>query len=71
MNEAISPMMTLRCPICDRQTAGAEGGPAPYAPFCSERCRLIDLGRWLKEAYRLPARPEGTPPDETDDREVP
>ena len=27
-------------------------------PFCSERCRLIDLGRWLNEQYGLPAEPE-------------
>jgi endogenous inhibitor of DNA gyrase (YacG/DUF329 family) len=28
-----------------------------YAPFCSDRCRLLDLGRWLDEAYRIPAKP--------------
>jgi endogenous inhibitor of DNA gyrase (YacG/DUF329 family) len=28
----------------------------PYLPFCSTRCRQIDLGRWLGEAYRLPAQ---------------
>ena len=27
-------------------------------PFCSERCRTIDLGRWLGEAYGLPATPD-------------
>jgi endogenous inhibitor of DNA gyrase (YacG/DUF329 family) len=26
----------------------------PYRPFCSERCKLADLGRWLNEDYRLP-----------------
>ena len=30
-------------------------------PFCSERCRLIDLGRWLGEEYRVPDN--STPPD--------
>jgi hypothetical protein len=30
----------------------------PNFPFCSERCRTIDLGRWLGETYRLNARPE-------------
>jgi endogenous inhibitor of DNA gyrase (YacG/DUF329 family) len=27
----------------------------PYFPFCSQRCKTIDLGRWLGEAYRIPA----------------
>jgi hypothetical protein len=39
-------------------------------PFCCERCRLIDLGRWLDEKQRLPAEPEeeeeGQPPREAD-----
>ena len=39
------------CPVCDA-TVSLE--TAPSAPFCSERCRLIDLGRWLDEAYSLP-----------------
>lgn len=41
----------------------AEG--APHFPFCSERCRLVDLGGWLEERYRIsrPARPgESTDP---------
>ena len=32
-----------------------EWDPAnPYRPFCSERCKLIDLGQWASEAYRIP-----------------
>jgi endogenous inhibitor of DNA gyrase (YacG/DUF329 family) len=44
------------CPICNRPC-----GPRPenkHAPFCSERCRLIDLGNWLGGAYRIPGKPE-------------
>jgi endogenous inhibitor of DNA gyrase (YacG/DUF329 family) len=41
------------------------------APFCSERCRLVDLGRWLDEAYALPERkrpgPDGESADEGDE----
>jgi hypothetical protein len=33
----------------------AERAVNPAFPFCSERCRLIDLGRWLGEEYRIPA----------------
>ena len=40
-----------RCPTC-RHVLEKER-PAAF-PFCSERCRLIDLGRWLDEDYRIP-----------------
>ena len=30
----------------------------PTRPFCSERCRLLDLGAWSSEAYRVPEKPE-------------
>jgi endogenous inhibitor of DNA gyrase (YacG/DUF329 family) len=39
------------CPVCD---AAVDLAATPTVPFCSERCRLIDLGRWLDEAYAVP-----------------
>ena len=44
------------CPICGKQ------GTANTRPFCSKRCADIDLGRWLKEGYRVPT--EEAPADE-------
>ena len=45
-----------RCPICKRPV---EGQPSNEAfPFCSPRCRLIDLGKWLGGAYRIAGRRE-------------
>jgi len=41
----------VRCPIC-RVEVSWEGNP--YRPFCSERCRLIDLGAWTGDQYRIP-----------------
>jgi endogenous inhibitor of DNA gyrase (YacG/DUF329 family) len=41
--------MAAKCPICGKP------GTADYRPFCSKRCADIDLGRWLKEGYRVPA----------------
>ncbi|UYN96053.1 MAG: DNA gyrase inhibitor YacG [Enhydrobacter sp.] len=38
-----------RCPVC-----GKPADPQKYQPFCSKRCADIDLGRWLKEGYRMP-----------------
>ncbi len=48
-------MATLRCPICEKPFDMA-ATPAP--PFCSERCRQIDLGRWLREHYGVPVERE-------------
>jgi endogenous inhibitor of DNA gyrase (YacG/DUF329 family) len=41
-----------RCPVCKRAIP-AEPANAPYRPFCSQRCRLADLGSWLNGAYRI------------------
>ncbi len=40
----------MQCPIC-KQTVSWEGNPS--RPFCSERCKLIDLDNWLEERYRV------------------
>lgn len=44
-------MPRCTCPKCDRQFPSET---SPAMPFCSERCRLLDLGRWFEEAYSLP-----------------
>jgi endogenous inhibitor of DNA gyrase (YacG/DUF329 family) len=46
-------MTVPTCPICER----ALDGPVekwPQFPFCSQKCKLVDLGRWLSEDYGLP-----------------
>jgi uncharacterized protein len=45
----------MRCPVCNREFEKAD---SQALPFCSERCRTIDLGRWLGETYSLPVVPE-------------
>ncbi len=45
-----------RCPICKREAAPRRENPA--FPFCSPRCKLIDLGKWLGDEYRVPGKPE-------------
>lgn len=40
-------MRTLKCPICGKEVALDD----PYMPFCSKRCKLIDLGNWAAEKY--------------------
>jgi endogenous inhibitor of DNA gyrase (YacG/DUF329 family) len=43
------------CPICKR-TAAPRGDNAAF-PFCSARCKQVDLGQWLDEGYRVPGEP--------------
>ncbi len=52
------------CPICRK--AVATRGENRSFPFCSERCRQIDLGKWLGEEYALPAEDEGAPEEGKD-----
>lgn len=47
--------MQIKCPICKKKTTWEEN---PNRPFCSERCKLIDLGTWASEGYRVPGKSE-------------
>jgi len=40
------------CPTCGRSVAWSEG--SAWRPFCSERCKLIDLGAWASEQHAIP-----------------
>jgi uncharacterized protein len=55
----------MRCPVCEREF---EPASSPALPFCSERCRTIDLGRWLSETYQLPVTPD--PEDEPSEEDA-
>jgi len=61
----------LRCPTCRRSIEWSE--QFPYRPFCSERCRLIDLGAWLSEQHAIPGNssegPDESAPGERGTRE--
>jgi len=48
-------MALVLCPTCGKPF---ESEASIAMPFCSERCRLIDLGRWLNEEHCLPVEPE-------------
>jgi endogenous inhibitor of DNA gyrase (YacG/DUF329 family) len=45
-------MNKTTCPICDAAMPG-DWTEYPDYPFCSKRCRMVDLGRWLGEGYRV------------------
>jgi len=54
---------TVRCPVCREHIRYDTGNP--YRPFCSERCRMVDLGQWLAEDYRVVGEPAAR--EKTDD----
>jgi endogenous inhibitor of DNA gyrase (YacG/DUF329 family) len=43
----------LKCPTCRK---AVEWQDNPWRPFCSERCKLIDFGRWANEEYQVPGQ---------------
>jgi len=49
----------MNCPICRKEVAPG----APDFPFCSERCRLIDLGNWASGKYAIPGPPAEPEPE--------
>lgn len=55
-----------KCPVCSKDVQD------PFRPFCSERCCLVDLGRWFGESYRIETdEPFDSPPaglDESADK---
>lgn len=56
----------MKCPICKKEVALGD----PHAPFCGERCRLIDLGNWASGKYVIPAPlTDETEPEEGQERE--
>ena len=57
-------MRTVRCPTCRKATPW-EGNS--FRPFCSERCRLLDLGGWFDERFRIPGDPIPTTDGDDDE----
>ena len=55
-----SPVLfPMKCPLCKRKFDPA--APTAAKPFCSERCKGVDLGAWASEDFRVP---DETPPDD-------
>ena len=45
----------VKCPTCQKQVEWSE--KSMFRPFCSDRCRLIDLGEWASEKHAIQAEP--------------
>jgi len=54
---------SMKCPTCGKPVEWKDN---PFRPFCSERCQLVDLGRWVEGEYRMPGEP--VPQSETESK---
>ncbi|MGI8959557.1 MAG: DNA gyrase inhibitor YacG [Bryobacteraceae bacterium] len=59
--------VTVRCPICKKDVAFDN----PYMPFCSDRCRIIDLGNWAAEKYVISTPTQQNETEEFEESEPP
>jgi endogenous inhibitor of DNA gyrase (YacG/DUF329 family) len=62
--------MKHRCPICKKMVKVSpkkQSEEAKFFPFCSRRCKLIDLGAWLDDKYKIVSKPSDTPSDTSSD----
>lgn len=57
-------MQTAKCPQCGTQTAWQQNN---FRPFCSERCRILDLGAWASDSYQIPGERVDTPTSNDDE----
>jgi hypothetical protein len=53
----------MNCPICKKEVDPG----SPEFPFCSERCRIIDLGNWAADKYVIPSPAEPEPEHDEDE----
>ena len=53
--------LTLTCPTCKKDFFVEQKEEAPFRPFCSKRCKLVDLGRWLDGTYSVTEPLPGAP----------
>ena len=55
-------MTVVACPTCGKQVEWIEANK--FRPFCSERCKKIDLGAWAEEKYTIPGAAPNDPQDD-------
>ncbi|SFX03534.1 DNA gyrase inhibitor YacG [Marinospirillum alkaliphilum] len=60
------PTRIFPCPTCGKPSI--LGKENPWRPFCSERCKLIDLGEWAAEEHKIPGEPAITDLDDQEDQ---
>ncbi|QOV87427.1 DNA gyrase inhibitor YacG [Humisphaera borealis] len=64
-------MASTACPICKKPVPiPRDDEPMGRFPFCSERCKLVDLGRWLDGKYQIPVAKDDDEEKDTPDFEL-
>lgn len=58
-------LTTVNCPTCSKDVVWND--ESKWRPFCSERCKLIDLGEWASESHRIPGQELPSPIESDDD----
>lgn len=58
-------MKKRKCPICKKEALPEKN---PWIPFCGERCKKIDLGRWALGDYRIPGEPLQQDPEDEEEK---
>ena len=61
----VNKVTTVNCPRCAAPVVWRTDNP--WRPFCSERCKTMDLGAWATESYRIPVVEHGDISDDADD----
>jgi hypothetical protein len=59
--------MKIKCPICRQKKEWEDN---PYRPFCSKRCKLIDLGAWASEEYKIENRLDDESEEGASEKEI-
>lgn len=49
----MNKIMNVKCPTCDEKFNYYQ---SEFRPFCCEKCKMIDLGHWFEESYRVPTK---------------
>ena len=58
--------VAMKCPTCGKSIEWKDN---PFRPFCSERCQLVDLGKWVEGEYRVPGEALPNEQEQTQDAE--
>jgi len=61
--------MKVKCPTCQKETEWSEQNP--FRPFCSDRCKILDLGAWAMEKHAIPVDPSEQESESPSNLEIP
>lgn len=60
--------LTVKCPTCEKEF---DYYSSEFRPFCCEKCKMVDLGHWFKESYKVPAKEQDQDKDNKEESENP